>query len=172
MQFQERAARCETVLHARLNSNGDWQDVKVLNVSAKGLMVKFANPIKRGDFVEVRRQRSMIIAQVRWASHDRAGLLSQDQIDLAAFKNAETNKTMQIERRSAQRNSSLKSRALASEIASTSLRRSRIFEFASIAVAASAFCYYAAETAYQALERPLAKATLAMASTNLSKEFQ
>jgi hypothetical protein len=79
-----REPRQATATPARLNSDGGWQNVCIRNISSRGLMVELQNPPPRGHYLEVRRGGHVIVGRVVWATGYRAGIVTQERLDVAA----------------------------------------------------------------------------------------
>jgi hypothetical protein len=79
-----REPRQATATPARLNSDGRWQNVCIRNISSRGLMVELQNPPPRGHYLEVRRGGHVIVGRVVWATGYRAGIVTQERLDVAA----------------------------------------------------------------------------------------
>ncbi|MBD3730621.1 MAG: hypothetical protein IE933_13050 [Sphingomonadales bacterium] len=168
--YPPREARKPVRLAARLNHDGAWSDVMILNVSRKGLMAQGRRPPRRGEFIEIRRGSNVIVAQVRWASCDRFGVLAQDAIDLAALADDSHRRrppctVNRIERRTAPRppGKSLPTAQDIADRAAASARWGRMFEFACVAMALALLGAVLAEGAGELLSAPAQRARLAMA---------
>ena len=85
MGKKAREARRETFTPARLNSDGYWQDVCIRNISSRGMMLEVRQPPPRGHYLEVRRGAHVIVGRVVWSSGYRAGILTQDRLDIGAI---------------------------------------------------------------------------------------
>lgn len=63
----------------------DWSDICIRNISSRGLLVSAARPLRRGEFVEIRRGPHVIVAQVRWSSGAEFGVHTQERLDVEAL---------------------------------------------------------------------------------------
>ena len=64
---------------------GERVGVRVLNISARGMLVRCKIAPVRGDYVEVTRGTQRVIGRVVWSKDDKFGLRAQDRIDIDAF---------------------------------------------------------------------------------------
>ncbi|HET9458509.1 MAG TPA: PilZ domain-containing protein [Sphingomicrobium sp.] len=78
-----REERRSVVLPARMRAGGGWDDVCILNLSQRGLMIHSSSPAQPGSYVEIRRGAQEIVARVVWRTNNRMGLLSQRRLQVA-----------------------------------------------------------------------------------------
>ena len=64
---------------------GEWAEVTLANLSSTGAMVRCSTPPNVSDKVELRHRGVRIVGEVIWASGNRFGLRSDEDIDLAAL---------------------------------------------------------------------------------------
>jgi hypothetical protein len=164
--YRAREPRQPVKIGARLKSGLGWSDVVLRNVSARGVMGECTAPPARGDYVELRCGPSVIVARVAWSGDDRFGARAQDRIELGDLITcAEGRPPQGTERRrhdrpikAAQRAPTLVERSFASA------RFGRAFEFFSLILAGTALATLLVGTTHNALARPVAKASRAMAA--------
>jgi hypothetical protein len=151
-----RAPRQKVLIRARMRISAGWNDACILNISARGLMIRAASPSPRhGSYVELRRGARIIIGRVMWANQDRFGLSTQDELDvesiIAVPDGAEAATSPEItvvfDRRSTVRHATDFER---------SRHWSRAFEFACITIFAVAGCLVAFGAVTQLFAAPMA----------------
>lgn len=167
--YRPREERKPTRLLARLNHDGTWSDALILNVSSRGLMAQCDEPPRRGEFIEFRRGGNIIVAQVRWSSDRRFGVLAQDAIDLTALSDDRHRRgPPNLDRRTTPRppGKSLPTRADLAARAEASARLGRAIEFAFVAGAVVVAGALVADTAGSTLGAATQRARIAMAAQN------
>ncbi|MGH6707307.1 MAG: PilZ domain-containing protein [Sphingomicrobium sp.] len=75
-----REHRLSVVLPARMKDNRGWHDVRILNISSKGLMARSAAAPSRGSYLELRRGSHVIVARVVWSNGQQFGVQSQSRL--------------------------------------------------------------------------------------------
>lgn len=80
--MKPREPRLPVNVAARMHTGTDWVDVTILNMSARGLMMRASCDVGRGSYVEVRRGTLTIVARVVWSRGGYFGLRSQDRIPI------------------------------------------------------------------------------------------
>ena len=73
------------MLPARLRIAGAWTDVRIRNVSSRGMLLEMASPPLPGCYVEVSRGRYRYTARVAWADGNRCGIHIDGKIQIAAL---------------------------------------------------------------------------------------
>ncbi len=82
--MRTREERRKVVVRARMRDGTTWQDITVLNLSSRGMLVRAADePPTRGNYVEIRRLDQVIVARVVWQKASLFGVRTQDRIDMA-----------------------------------------------------------------------------------------
>lgn len=71
-----REWRRKVLVSARMRSHEGWGDVRILNVSSRGMLILTALPTNPGTTIELRRGDQVMVAKVMWRSGSRAGLRS------------------------------------------------------------------------------------------------
>jgi len=69
----------------RMRHAGGWHDVRVRNISSRGLGAISGNPPRLGECIEVRTGSLLVVARVMWRVGPSFGLRSQDKIDVLTF---------------------------------------------------------------------------------------
>ncbi len=73
------------LLPARMRVGAGWVDVKICNISSRGLMIRTAYPAPRGTYVEIRRDAHTIVGRAVWQKGDDFGMFTQDRLDVEAI---------------------------------------------------------------------------------------
>lgn len=82
---RKRESRRKTALAARMRVDGAWCDATVLNMSSRGVMIRTAQPMRAGTYLEIRRGTDLtIVGRVVWSNGPYAGVRAQDVIDVEA----------------------------------------------------------------------------------------
>jgi hypothetical protein len=68
------------MISARMRAGDAWSDACILNLSARGMLVRAAEAPQRGAYLELRRGPHVIVARVVWSRSDRFGVQTQDCI--------------------------------------------------------------------------------------------
>lgn len=85
MAAKPREQRRTVLVSARMRVGARWGDVRILNISSRGLLIQSPEPPPRGSYLEVRRGRHTIVARVVWASDQRFGVQTQDLLSVDAI---------------------------------------------------------------------------------------
>lgn len=166
--MNEREQRQPVRLSVRFKTDSGWSDAQIRNISSGGMMAVCESPPRRGTYVELRRGDSIVVGRVMWTCDDRFGLKSQDKINLQYLTASisQTTKESEERRKRARVEEQLRqNRPSAAELAARSAILSRAFQFVAIAVVAGAAVLILAESAYNALSKPLASAETVFAKT-------
>jgi len=99
-RLSRRPLRKITSIKAQMRVGEDWTEVRLANVSARGLMVKCPQGVDLAPVVEIRHRGVTITGQVVWTTPTRFGLTSFVDIDLAALT---AQSDLQLDRRLAER---------------------------------------------------------------------
>jgi hypothetical protein len=140
-----------------------WTDVCIRNISARGLMVTAAIAAPRGTYVELRRGRHIVVAQIVWTRDNSFGLHTQDRLPVDAIV-AEPDRTgldfkravaaqPRFDRRAAPRREAATCPPQRSE---RSRMAARAMEFAATAMAGGVFASLIALAVVQAVSGPMA----------------
>jgi hypothetical protein len=73
------------MIAARMRSGGSWSDVRIRNVSSRGILLEAETPPPPGSYVEIRRGSVMIIGRTVWSKPPLFGIRTQDRIDIKAL---------------------------------------------------------------------------------------
>ena len=86
--MKSREARLAVMLPARLRIAGAWSDVRIRNISSRGMLLEVADPPLPGCYVEVSRGRDRYTASVAWTEGTLCGVQVQERIEIAALTGA------------------------------------------------------------------------------------
>ena len=78
--LKPREHRLRVVLPARMKDHRGWHDVRILNISSKGLMARSPATPSRGSYLEVRRGGHVIVVRVVWSSGQHFGAQAQSRL--------------------------------------------------------------------------------------------
>lgn len=81
---KRRETRLAVNLICRIRQEDGWYDVRVRNISCRGIGALSATPPSIGQYAELRRGSAVIVARVVWQHGNAFGLRSQDKIDIPA----------------------------------------------------------------------------------------
>ena len=73
------------LIQARMRVDGKWVDVRIRNISSRGLLVQTSTPPPRGSYVEIFKARHTIVARVVWSDDQRFGIHSRERLDVGAL---------------------------------------------------------------------------------------
>lgn len=82
--FKPREPRQKVLVPARMRSESGHVDIRIKDISSRGMMVEAPYAPERGEYVEILRPGCSVVGRVVWAREGRFGLLSQDRINLHA----------------------------------------------------------------------------------------
>jgi hypothetical protein len=162
--LKAREERRNTFLRARLRTEHGWTDVTIGNVSSRGLMLQSVEPLQRNCFVEIRHGSACIVGRIVWARGPKCGVRTQDKVDVAGLLSRAPQKPAKPgeERRSAPRRPEARPARAPQEIAESSKRFARVFDWTIMMAAAGAAGVFMAQAAWTALDAPLARAEHAL----------
>ncbi len=145
------------MLNARVRIGASWNDVCILDISTRGLMIQATEPPARGAYLDVFRGHQSIVARVVWVDGQRFGLRSQDALpveDIICPPDASTAALRRAVAEGAALERRVSPRAtLARHEASRTLSRS--IEFGFVVLLGAALGITAFSTVAQALGSPL-----------------
>lgn len=83
---RKRDPRQKIAVSVRIKVGSEWADATILNVSARGAMMRTSRAPNAGSYVEIRRGADVtIIARAIWHDGRHVGLRTQDNIDVSAL---------------------------------------------------------------------------------------
>jgi hypothetical protein len=83
--MKPREERRNVLIQARMCIDGKWTDVRIRNVSSRGLLVQSAEPPPRGSYIEIFKARHTIVARVVWARNQQFGIHTRERLDVGAL---------------------------------------------------------------------------------------
>lgn len=157
------------LIQARMRVDGKWVDVRIRNVSSRGLLVQSAAPPPRGSYVEIFKARHTIVARVVWSNDQRFGIHTRERLDVGALvgEAAKAGTASPEARPPSERRSD--PRRLTGAQVSQRLERSRrisnAIEFGALVACGAIAAVITVSTVYETLSRPFQKV-----SSSLLKE--
>jgi hypothetical protein len=91
-----RELRRRVVIPARLRTGSRWNDICILNISSRGLMIHSPRPSNEGSVVELRRGDHVIVARVVWRDGARVGLRSDERLPVDQILSAAQSDALQL----------------------------------------------------------------------------
>ena len=82
--MKTREPRRKVLVGARIRHGVKWDDIRILDISSRGLCLHGRNAPPRGSYVELRRGRQQIVARVVWTAEEKFGVIAQDPIAVEA----------------------------------------------------------------------------------------
>lgn len=147
------------MLNARMRVAATWNDVCILDISTRGLLVQAAEPPARGTYLDLHRGQYAIVGRVVWAEGQRFGIRTQDPLPVDEIINppdpaiAQLAASVVAEAAAGRRSSP----HFAQARHDSSRTLSRSVEFAFVALFGAALGVTAFNSVGQALGRPLAQ---------------
>jgi hypothetical protein len=132
-------------------------------------MLQCVAPLERNCFVEVRHGRASIVGRIVWTHGARCGLRTQDTVDVSGMLSQAPPKTRKPgeERRAMPRARELRGPVFSpTERLAASRRFARVFDWTLMMLAATAAGAFMAQSAWAALEAPMAQVNGALAEAN------
>ena len=77
--------RVTAMLRGTLRDSRGTREVRIGDISPKGLLGTCEKPPERGDVVDIAVGRHHLVGQVRWVAGRRFGVRSRERIDVAAI---------------------------------------------------------------------------------------
>ena len=150
-----------------MRAGATWNDISLLNLSARGALAQSAAPPANGTYVEVRRGAFVIVGRIVWTEGNRFGLRAQDTIpvtQIIAGPSAPVDDAFprpfnpDFDRRTSARKLSV------SESHERSRQVARLVEYSFFAGAVLLFSTMTFSVVQTAMARPMAKITAALDS--------
>lgn len=80
-----REARIPVLIASRMRVGSVWSDVRIHNISSRGLMLASDALPPTGSYVEIRRGTQIIIGRVMWAKGRFFGVRSQEKLPVQSI---------------------------------------------------------------------------------------
>src|SRR5947209_10843359 len=91
-----RELRRRVVVPARVRTDGQWSDARILNISSHGLLIHSSRPAPKGSIVQILRGDHLIIARVMWSHAGRSGLRSDEQLPVDEILSLKQSRPLQL----------------------------------------------------------------------------
>lgn len=161
MPERQREQRKPVQIGVRLKDDAGWCDAQIRNISSRGIMALIENPPGRGSYVEIRRGPYVMIGRVAWSGADRIGIHVRERIVLEDLlvpvapgrKALRSGDDCQLR---------VRRKPTPEELAAASIRFSRVFDFAAVAIVTIGLAVTASSLVAEAFSEPLEQAELAL----------
>lgn len=157
--MKKREPRRTVLVAARMCLDGGWQDVRIHNMSAHGLMVEAPGAPARGAYVDIRRGRHLVIGRVVWRHGRHFGVRTQDRLDIDAIVNDPRTRPQPAGEESAERRAAPRARdpgVAAARRLERSRRIASLVQYGTLALFGVAAAGYAAIQVHALLSAPAA----------------
>jgi len=153
-----REWRRRVLLTARMRAGSGWDDIRILNVSSRGLLIQAPRLSGNAGTVELRHGDQTITARVVWRDGARFGLQADDRISIEQILAYGQSMTLQLPcaTRSTERRQRFRAAAERNRL------RGRALEFASVAVVVACIGLTLVTTVADVLARPMAAVRAAL----------
>lgn len=68
-----------------MRADGAWTDVRVRNISKRGMLISTSQVLARGTCVELRRAPYTIVGRVAWSGTGELGVFTQNPLDISGL---------------------------------------------------------------------------------------
>lgn len=150
--MKTREPRQAVILPVRIRRDDKWMDATIRNVSPHGMLLQIDNPPPKGSFIEIRKQKIVVVGQVRWQGEDCCGLRTQDRVPVAALMNAKAAPD-QSDSDITERRATVRVMTPA-EVAERSRQRGALFQRVALIAAAVVGAIIVASLMFDVLRRP------------------
>jgi hypothetical protein len=154
MALRLREPRRKVLIKARMRVGASWSDACILDLSSRGMLVQSRSIPQRGNYLEIRRGRHVVVARVVWSLDQRFGVQTQEPVCADDLLRETDNSSIgaqpfsaTVERRSTNRPTAAHHEA--------SRRRGRTYEFGSLILFGVAAAFILLATIDKLLGRPL-----------------
>lgn len=154
--MRKRERRRKVLVPARMRIDQQWVDVRIRNMSSRGLLVETASAPKAGTYVEIRRATHVIVGRAVWRAGGQFGVRTQDRLDIDAIVTAvpQRPQAATAQGRPERRADPRRAAARIDARAERSRRIASALQFVSLAAAGLAAAAYAATKVYALLAAP------------------
>jgi hypothetical protein len=154
-----RELRRRVLVPARLRTDAEWYDVRILNISSRGLLIQSPRFAPEGSTVQIFRGDHLIVAEVMWCNSGRSGLRSEERLPVEEILSLKQSRALQlIATTGALPDRRRQSRSVADDARSSG----RAMEFAAVGAIAVSLAVGVWTMAERALSGPLANASAAL----------
>ena len=146
-----------------MRGDDGWHDVRIRNISSRGLGAMSATPPAIGQYAELRRGSVVIVARVVWQHGSAFGMRSRDKIDITALLDrGDAAKQGACEPATAERRRHPRGDSL-TNTAERSKRASSTLQYVVLAAAGLAAALFASSAIHQVFSVPLRDVAHALA---------
>jgi hypothetical protein len=162
---KRREPRVAVNLICRMRHGDGWHDVRIRNISSRGLAAMSATPPAIGQYAELRRGSAVIVARVVWRHGHSFGMRAQDKIDASSLiDQARPAKDSKFELIDTERRKSPRADRLA-DTAERSRLAGSMLQYAVLGVASLAIALFASDAIRQIFSTPLTMVGNALAGS-------
>jgi hypothetical protein len=154
--MKSREPRKAVILPARLRTAGGWGDVRIRNISSRGMLLKVSNPLVRGSYLEIARGRYRYSARVAWTEGNQCGVQIRELIDIGGVTGEASSPAVSVHHGTWKRGSAERRKSMVR-------RPSRVIEFALVVVGLATAGSAVAQATFQHLSGVANRASAALA---------
>lgn len=147
-----------------MRAGTSWSDVRIMNMSARGLMISGQHLPTRGAYVEVRKGRQSIVARVVWCDNASMGVHTQDKVPIQDLIEEPHHGSEPRLNEAQERRGTPRTPERSTKLAEASRAQGRGFEFAVMLLLAAAGAWIVFDTVQTALRAPFMSVEQALAS--------
>ena len=85
--MRQREPRVPVMIAARMRSDAAWCDVRIHNLSSRGMLLAADRAPPTGSYIELRRGTQVVVGRVMWVKDRSFGIRSQDRLPIAQIIN-------------------------------------------------------------------------------------
>jgi hypothetical protein len=141
-----------------MRTSAGWSDVCILNISSRGLLIHSGRAFPQGSIIELRHLDHVIVGRVVWRRGAKVGLQAEDRLAVDQILSLADSPGLSLT--AAQHTPVERRRALRTH--DQSRQRSRMIEFAGLALVGAAFSLGAVGMVERAFAGPLEQARIAL----------
>ena len=153
--------RVRATIRARLRDTLEERDVRILDVSSRGVLASCELPPLRGEFVELVIGRHSLVGQVKWSGSSKFGMVLRQRVSVSALVTGEGSSIALTDSEAARRRSG----GLLDALTGNQRTLGQVLQFGIALAAMGAAAWFAADYAGKGLGS-LDAAKQAMASAN------
>jgi hypothetical protein len=162
---KRRESRLAVNLICRMRNDNGWHEVRIRNLSSRGLAAMSETPPAIGQYAELRRGSAVIVARVVWQRGRSFGMRTQDKIDVSSLiAQASPAKPGQVELENTERRKSPRTDNLVNTAERNRLAGSML-QYAVLGVASLATALFASSAIRQIFSSPLMSVATALAGS-------
>lgn len=85
--LRPREPRIAVMIASRMRVGNGWSDVRIHNISSRGMLLAGEDAPAIGTYIEIRRGTQIVIGRVMWAKDRFFGIRSQEKLPVQAIIN-------------------------------------------------------------------------------------